>query len=264
MKVLQTLTRASSLIRTFMNAPPGTAETAAKSGQLLSLLPDVPVGCRRIFLLRHGETDWNARGLMQGGGFDIELNANGRRQAELAADELAGIDFGVVASSHLQRSKQTADIILSRNCGSGTPRVTLKGLGEMRFGELEGNAIRGPDATEETVAKLESCDAKMRVDATVPWPGPEAESTQDVYDRGTDTVSQLLDDYSSALNVCIVAHGRFNKILLASLLWQSPLEYRRIEQGNTCINVVDFDGDSYKEVLISYVDHIEREKDEGR
>ena len=44
-------------------------------------LPPPEPGFRRVYLLRHGETDWNARGMLQGGGFDIDLNATGRHQA---------------------------------------------------------------------------------------------------------------------------------------------------------------------------------------
>ena len=63
-----------------------------------------------IYIVRHGETQWNADGRIQGRR-DIELNENGRRQAEAAAEALRGKSFQALITSPLSRAKQTGAIL---------------------------------------------------------------------------------------------------------------------------------------------------------
>lgn len=66
---------------------------------------------KRVYIIRHGETNWNVKGKIQGGGFDIPLNENGKLQALKAAEYLKDVPFDLIASSSLSRAKETADII---------------------------------------------------------------------------------------------------------------------------------------------------------
>jgi phosphoserine phosphatase len=88
----------------------------------------------RIFLLRHGATDWNAAGRCQGL-TDVELNADGREQAEAAAAALAGETIAAVYSSHLKRARDTATAVARRH---GLPLQIEEDLRELDHGELEG------------------------------------------------------------------------------------------------------------------------------
>ena len=110
----------------------------------------------RVYVVRHGETHWNQRGRIQGGGYDVPLNDNGRDQAVRAARALRDIPLDVVASSSLSRAKETADIVWEqqqqqrqqqhRGSGSGCTKTNTKkplrivdpGFNEMRFGVFEG------------------------------------------------------------------------------------------------------------------------------
>jgi probable phosphoglycerate mutase len=83
-----------------------------------------------LWLVRHGETDWNAAGRLQGW-TDVPLNATGRAQAERLKRLLAASEFDGVWSSDLGRAIETARIAI------GEPTVDRR-LRELDFGDLEG------------------------------------------------------------------------------------------------------------------------------
>ena len=89
---------------------------------------------RPFYYVRHGETDWNRCGLMQGK-VDTPLNETGRRQAERAAELLAGVPLATICSSPLQRALETARII---KAGRDCPIEVFDGLQECGFGPFEG------------------------------------------------------------------------------------------------------------------------------
>ena len=85
-----------------------------------------------IYIVRHGETDWNVEGRYQGR-MDIELNENGINQARKTAEKLNDVNFDMVISSPLKRAYETAKII------SNNAFITIDSrLIERSNGELEG------------------------------------------------------------------------------------------------------------------------------
>ncbi|WP_248703287.1 histidine phosphatase family protein [Curtobacterium sp. MWU13-2055] len=88
-----------------------------------------------LYLVRHGETDWNAQRRIQGS-TDIPLNDTGRRQATEAAELLTRRQFDAVVASPLSRAAETGTIIADR-LGLAAP-VTYAGLAERAYGEAEG------------------------------------------------------------------------------------------------------------------------------
>lgn len=84
-----------------------------------------------IYIVRHGQTDWNLKGLYQGQ-TDIELNKTGIKQARELKNELKDVHFDVVYSSPLKRALKTASIIYDGNI------IVDERLKERGNGELEG------------------------------------------------------------------------------------------------------------------------------
>ncbi len=90
-----------------------------------------------FWFLRHGETDWNARGLSQGN-VDIPLNPTGLAQAHTAAELLRNRGIRAIVSSPLSRARVTADIA---GDALGVPVEIDDGLREVAFGVQEGQPM---------------------------------------------------------------------------------------------------------------------------
>lgn len=88
----------------------------------------------RLYIVRHGETDWNKERKVQGFS-DIPLNEYGRHLARQTAEGMKDIPFDLAYTSPLIRAKETAEIILA---GRDIPVIETNGLKEMGFGAYEG------------------------------------------------------------------------------------------------------------------------------
>ncbi|GFR36901.1 putative phosphatase PhoE [Insulibacter thermoxylanivorax] len=183
-------------------------------------------------LIRHGVTDWNAAGKIQGQ-TDIPLNSEGRRQAEVLADWLQqdGIPWDAIYSSDLQRAYKTASIIADT---LQLPQVQIDPrIRERSFGHAEGLTA------EERVA---------RYGESLEGAGMEAEER--IIARG----KQFLDDLLSAKSgkrILIVSHGgflkRFNKLLIPDL----PDAYI----DNASLTIVKQEGNGWALKLHNFVAH---------
>ncbi|TBU65475.1 phosphoglycerate mutase-like protein [Dichomitus squalens] len=92
----------------------------------------------KVYIVRHGETDANRQGIIQGQ-LDTVLNDAGINQARLTADALEDVPFGAAYSSDLQRAKKTAEIVLESH-----PNVqleTTEALRERYMGEWQGGSV---------------------------------------------------------------------------------------------------------------------------
>ena len=92
-----------------------------------------------LLLVRHGQSEWNAGGLLQGQTPHPPLTALGHDQAAAAAQELAGLRPGALLSSDLLRAVQTAEHCAA---ATGLPFTTHPELREQGYGVLEGRPSR--------------------------------------------------------------------------------------------------------------------------
>lgn len=95
----------------------------------------------RLLLTRHGQTDWNVAGKIQGI-TDTELNETGIKQAELARDQLLNEEIDIIISSPLKRARKTAEIIAS---GRNIPILCDEDIIERSFGKYEGQKLKHDD-----------------------------------------------------------------------------------------------------------------------
>ncbi|UQX87522.1 histidine phosphatase family protein [Jatrophihabitans telluris] len=157
---------------------------------------------RRIVILRHGRTQWNAQRRYQGQS-DPPLDSVGQAQAIQAAALIAAMDPDVLISSDLQRAKHTADKVGSL---AGLPVEVDKRLRERNLGHWEGLtrdevAARYPDEFADWLAGR---DVTRR----------GGESRQEVADRAMGVVAELRDVELAVF----VSHGATAMCLTAALL----------------------------------------------
>ena len=94
-----------------------------------------------VYLLRHGQTDWNKKGIVQGR-YDVPLNDTGREQAREAKKILDEVDFIACYVSPLCRARETAAIALE---GRNVPFIIENRLVEMAYGPYEGTNWKAGD-----------------------------------------------------------------------------------------------------------------------
>jgi probable phosphoglycerate mutase len=99
--------------------------------------PAAALTCRAFWFLRHGETDWNAKGLSQGS-VDVPLNSTGVEQARAAAALLRHQGIASLLSSPLSRARATAEVVAET---LGLPITTDEALREVAFGVKEGHPM---------------------------------------------------------------------------------------------------------------------------
>ncbi|MBB3039049.1 histidine phosphatase family protein [Hoyosella altamirensis] len=169
-----------------------------------------PARVRRLILLRHGQTVYNADARMQGQ-IDTELSELGVEQAVRAAQVLARCKPSAVLSSDLKRAHDTA---LALGAEVGIDVITDVRLRETHLGVWQGCTHTEVD-TEYPGAR-----AYWRDNAT--WAPPGGESRVDVARRSVPVVDELLgsDEYAdwSTRPIVLVAHGGLIAALTAQLL----------------------------------------------
>ncbi|MBC7921723.1 MAG: histidine phosphatase family protein [Ferruginibacter sp.] len=191
-----------------------------------------------VYLLRHGETLWNADGNRYCGVTDVELTEKGIGQAHLAAEVLAGITFDAVYSSPLQRAFRTAQI------ASGKPeqvRIDAR-LTEASFGEWEGKT-REEFIGEKPQLWDEWCRTPERTKA-----GGSGETATEVVSR-VDAFFRDVQQAHVSGTILVVAHNAVNRFYLARKLGMPLRNYRQLAQDNSSVTVFDLDGEGELKLL---------------
>lgn len=203
------------------------------------------MGRSRIFVVRHGETEYNRKGLMQGRGIDAPLNQTGRHQADAVTRYLSAYPITRIVTSNMMRARQTAEPLVKHfNLLPGH----FEGLDEMNFGQFEGqNRLEIRDQMELAHGRWKQGE--------VDWPIPGGESPAEVFERANRAVMEQLREYPDE-TIVFVVHGRVIRILLSEWTGIGLKNMDQIEHCNGSINQLHWDGESFSPVYLNRRDHL--------
>ncbi len=186
----------------------------------------------KIYLTRHGETEWNLEGRLQGS-LDAKLTHKGIEEATMLGKRLKDVEFDMIFSSPLSRALDTATIIKG---DKDIEIIANDNLKEMSFGDWEGMLHK---------EIKESHDERYNNF----WMNPHLYEplNGESYDEFTDRIHQVINEileHKDKKNVLVVAHAgvvkAFYKILKnlsINEFWKEPFVH------NTCLTIIDIDED---------------------
>ncbi|MEJ7692284.1 histidine phosphatase family protein [Daejeonella sp.] len=183
----------------------------------------------KVYLLRHGETQYNADGNRYCGRTDINLTEKGLKQAETVHKQLKGLDMDAIYSSPLQRAKITAQV------ASGSDDVqTDERLIEVDFGAWEGKT------KEEFIAEDLKIWESWMLDPANSRAGRTGERADDVVKRVDAFYKDMYEKHPSG-TIMVVGHNGINRLYMAYKLGMPLKYYRRIVQENSSLTLFSLD-----------------------
>ncbi len=170
-----------------------------------------------VYVVRHGQTDWNKEGRIQGG-TDNPLNSTGREQAAAMGSALADVKIDAVYSSSHRRARQTAEVLEGR-----APVMAMDELRERFFGKFEGANDKDPAIVADWNTRRFTWGDDME----------GGESLESQARRAQAALQTIRERHKDGGTVVIVGHGGINPLLVSLLLGVPPQEgASAISQGN--------------------------------
>lgn len=184
---------------------------------------------KSIYLIRHGETDLNRKGVVQGSGVDSTLNEWGEAQAAAFFNAYQHVPFDKIYTSALQRTRQSVLGFINQ----GIPYESYAGLNEISWGLREGKEPNTGDTTyyRDLVMAWQNGDFDRAAE--------EGESPAQVRARQIPVVETILSRPHER-NILIAMHGRAMRVLLTTLFNQSLIHMDDYEHSNLCLYRVNY------------------------
>ena len=200
----------------------------------------------RIFLIRHGETEWNRQNRLQGNS-NIHLSKEGYHQAITLADHPPFQHVDAIYSSDLARAMETASIIAERfNLGV----KMMPALREMNFGDWEGREI------SELVKNFPEDFGKFFTAPERCHP-PHGETFLECQARVMIGIREIIAEHENQ-NVIVVSHGAVIRLVLGAALDMPIHKIWAISQSNVAVNIMRVDDGKFTVELMNSTEHLRR------
>lgn len=188
----------------------------------------------RLYIIRHGETDWNVLRRLQGQ-TDIALNENGREVARQTAEGMKNVRIDLVLTSPLQRAVETARIVIGDR---QIPVLEEPMIQEISFGSLEGSQL-----TKELRDTPGSEYYRFFHTPELYCPPQDGESLDSLLER-TGTFLELLKTRTEWMNrnILVSTHGAASRALLASVRHTAKADFWAGGVPKNCaVTIVDLE-----------------------
>jgi broad specificity phosphatase PhoE len=200
---------------------------------------------KTIYIVRHGQTDLNKQGIVQGRGRDTNLNEEGRNQAQQFYQAYKHIDFDKIYISELKRTKQSIQPFIDK----GIPYEKLSGLDELAWGILEGQ----PSTPENKAAFMRLLRDWLNGKLDSKFEG--GESPNEVKARQLEALQTIMS-HPEEETVLICMHGRALRLFLCILLNKPLTEMENFPHQNLVLYKVTWDGEKYEIADFNNAQHL--------
>jgi probable phosphoglycerate mutase len=190
---------------------------------------------KQLYIIRHGETEYNRLNIVQGSGVDMGLNEIGQQQAALFFEAYRNHRFDAVYTSALKRSQQSVAGFIQK----GIKHVALPGLNEISWGDFEGKQ-QTPEQKEaywNLIHSWNNGDFEAKI--------PNGESPNEMQQRQRGAIQHILSN-TDEKEVLICMHGRAMKSLLCLLLNEPLTSMDSFTHSNLCLYQLTYDNGMFE------------------
>lgn len=201
---------------------------------------------KTFYFIRHGQTDLNLRGIVQGRGVNSPLNENGFKQAHAFFEAYKHVPFDKIYTSTLLRTKQTVEPFVQL----GIPTEELMGLDEISWGIYEGQ-----EQNEDIMRGFDDLVRAWRnneLDAAV----EKGESPNALIMRQKEAIAYMLNQ-ADEKTVLVCMHGRALRILLCHLTDISACKMDDFPHTNTALYILEYADGKFRIVDHYNTKHLE-------
>jgi broad specificity phosphatase PhoE len=190
---------------------------------------------KKIYLIRHGQTDYNLKGYVQGSGVDSDLNATGIEQASKFFHHYKDIPFKKVYTSALKRSIQSVKGFID----AGIPHEAYPGFNEINWGNKDGKEVSFGDNTYywAMLKKWREGHLDFKPDG--------GESPLDLLEKQKKVMNIILARKEEDV-ILICMHGRAIRIMLSSILHQDLKLMDTFQHENLGLYLLEYNGTEFK------------------
>ncbi len=203
---------------------------------------------KQLYILRHGQTDHNRYGIVQGSGVDSSLNATGMMQARAFYERYRDQQFDLLMCSDLQRTYQTIKPFIDH----GIPFERYPEINEINWGEHEGK--KSDPVLIENYKQVVEAWENGHFDVSV----PKGESASMLANRIRSFLDVLAARQEEKILIC--SHGRTLRCMLCLIKGEPISNMSLYEHENTGLNIVEYDGLKYEVHIHNDTSHLQEIK----
>ena len=196
-----------------------------------------------IYILRHAETEYNSKGIIQGSEVDSNINTTGILQSDKFYNKYKDIEFDKVFVSNLKRTYQTVKNFIEIN---NIPFEKLKEFNEISWGVNQGKNDNLKDY-------------KLLIDT---WLDGDLDNKFDKGESPNEMVIRLVKGFRYIISqnlerVLLCIHGRALRILLSEILDKDLTKMDKYPHSNTCLYILEYlDKDNVRIKKSNSIDHL--------